>query len=95
MKGAPSSFDLRDQGVVSPIRSQGNWGTCWGFASIAACETSILSKLGLTQEEFLEEYGKKVKSSKNILFLYQTHQPSRCSFSAVLLHSSERDRFNS
>lgn len=27
------------------------WGTCWGFAAIAASETSILSKLGKTYEE--------------------------------------------
>lgn len=32
----PDSFDLRDLGVVPEIRNQGNWGTCWGFAAIAA-----------------------------------------------------------
>ncbi len=52
----PGSYDLRDpngdgdrsDSVVTPVKSQGAWGTCWGFASIAACETSILSEVGLT-----------------------------------------------
>ncbi len=55
----PESYDLRDpngdgdrsDSVVTPVKSQGTWGTCWGFASIAACETSILSETGLTAEE--------------------------------------------
>lgn len=30
LKALPSSFDLRNNGVVPEIRNQGNWGTCWG-----------------------------------------------------------------
>lgn len=41
----PSSFDLRDNGVVTPVKLQNPWGTCWGFAAIASSETSILSEL--------------------------------------------------
>lgn len=41
----PSSYDLRDAGVVTPVKLQNPWGTCWGFAAIAASETSILSEL--------------------------------------------------
>lgn len=41
----PSSYDLRDAGVVTPVKLQNPWGTCWGFTAIAASETSILSEL--------------------------------------------------
>ncbi len=47
----PEKFDLRDKGVVTPVKFQNPWGTCWGFAAIAAAETSILSSLGTTYEE--------------------------------------------
>lgn len=47
----PEKYDLRDLGVVTPVKSQSPFGTCWGFASIAAAETSILSEMGKTYEE--------------------------------------------
>lgn len=47
----PESYDLRDLGVVTPVKLQNPWGTCWGFAAIAASETSILSELGKTYVE--------------------------------------------
>ena len=46
----PVSFDLRDLGVVTPVKNQIPWSTCWGFAAISAAETSILSELGTTYE---------------------------------------------
>ncbi len=47
----PSKLDLRDRGVVTPVKLQDPWGTCWGFAAIAASETSILSEANKTYEE--------------------------------------------
>ena len=53
----PESHDLRELGFVNPIRSQGNWGTCWGFAVSAASEISALSRLGITAADFAEKSG--------------------------------------
>ena len=48
----PESFDLRsvdtdgdgigDRCYVTPVRFQNPFGTCWGFAAIAAAEISII-----------------------------------------------------
>lgn len=47
----PEKFDLRDRGVVTPVKMQDPFAACWGFAAIAASETSILSAMGTTYEE--------------------------------------------
>ena len=52
----PEKYDLRDpdgdgdrsDSVVTPVKTQGSWSTCWAFGYIAASETSILSKYGQT-----------------------------------------------
>ena len=41
----PVAFDLRDvdgKSYVTPVKLQNPFGTCWGFAAIAAAESSIL-----------------------------------------------------
>ncbi len=48
---ASDKLDLRERGVVTPVKLQNPWGTCWSFSIIAACETSLLSELGTTYEE--------------------------------------------
>ena len=48
----PEKYDLRDYGYVTPVKCQDPWGTCWSFSAIAAAETSILSELGYTYEEY-------------------------------------------
>jgi hypothetical protein len=63
----PAAYDLRDLGVVGPIRSQGNWGTCWSFAITAAAEISILSELGITYEDFEQMAGQPMDLSERHL----------------------------
>ncbi len=45
-EGLPERYDLRDPAInrVTPVKFQNPFGTCWGFAVIAAAESSILSK---------------------------------------------------
>lgn len=38
----PVSFDLREHGLVSSVKNQGDYGTCWVFSTIAAIESSLI-----------------------------------------------------
>ena len=53
----PVRFDLREYGVVTPVKMQDPWGTCWSFGGIAAAESSILTTLGMTCEEYEKATG--------------------------------------
>ncbi len=58
-KSFPASFDLRDpngdgdtsDSVVTPVKQQNPFNTCWSFGATAASESSILSELGKTYAE--------------------------------------------
>lgn len=45
----PESFDWREKGVVSPVKNQGDCGSCWSFATAATLESQYLMKTGKTQ----------------------------------------------
>jgi C1A family cysteine protease len=49
----PSKYDLREQGRVTPVKNQGNLGTCWAFATLTALESSLLPE---EQQEFAEDH---------------------------------------
>ncbi len=61
----PQKYDLRDDGLVTPVKQQGPFQSCWSFGGSAAAESSILSSLGMT-------YADTVKSG-NPLNLSERH----------------------
>jgi uncharacterized delta-60 repeat protein len=40
--GQPASYDLRTYGHVTPVKNQGNIGSCWAFGTYGSLESSIL-----------------------------------------------------
>ena len=42
----PTSYDLRNYNMVTPVKDQQSGGNCWAFATIAALESAILKASG-------------------------------------------------
>lgn len=40
----PEHFDLRIKGLVSPIKDQGSYGTCWAFSAMSCIETNLIAR---------------------------------------------------
>lgn len=41
----PQSFDMRDNGLINSVKSQGKYGICWTFSGSASAETSLLDTI--------------------------------------------------
>ncbi len=48
----PSSYDLRDEGRVPPVRNQNPYGVCWAFAGVGCMEGSYLTKYPYSSIEY-------------------------------------------
>ena len=53
----PSRFDLRDENLVSCVKNQWPWGSCWAFGATAAAEIGILSQLREISPDHAEYYA--------------------------------------
>ena len=70
----PKKYDLRDDGLVTPVKFQNPWGTCWAFGGIAAIETSLLSYMGETNESYkAKNNGKDFDLSEKHLAWFALH----------------------
>ena len=38
----PSRYDLRDYGLVTSVKNQGNTGTCWAHSAINSAESNLI-----------------------------------------------------
>ena len=53
LSALPSRYDLREQGILTPIKAQQPYGTCWAHAACGVLESSLL-KAGVGTYDFSE-----------------------------------------
>lgn len=51
-----SEYDPRSTGIITSVKNQGNYETCWAFASMSAAETSMLKKGNVTSPDYSEKH---------------------------------------
>ncbi len=62
----PTSYDLRDFQMVTPVKDQQSGGNCWAFATIASLESAILKASG-------ELLDLSEENMKNLMQLYSNY----------------------
>ena len=55
----PSSYDYRKEGRAPKVKDQGNYGTCWAFASLTALESALMpgEKMDLSEDHMSLQNG--------------------------------------
>ena len=66
---APAKYDANDYGYITPVKNQGNWGTCWAFSSTAISEASLI-------KEFPDKYTASTLDLSENLLAYMISHPS-------------------
>lgn len=61
----PSKYDLRDENLITSVKSQGSSGACWAFTSYAALESFLLKYENITYD-FSENNMKNVMNSYGV-----------------------------
>ncbi|MCR5635837.1 MAG: hypothetical protein K6F76_01460 [Clostridiales bacterium] len=51
----PASYDSRTTGCITPVKFQGDYGSCWAHASLSACESSLIKNNGYDKSINLSE----------------------------------------
>ena len=60
---APLSFDWRTYGVVTPIKDQGNCGSCWAFTASGFLESESIRRGGAKKVDLSEQYLVKCETA--------------------------------
>lgn len=90
--GLPEKYDMRETSTVTPVKLQWPWGSCWSFGTIAAAETSILSALGKTYQEFPLDLSEKHAAWFARQRMTADDDPAQAGEGQVLLGGSLADR---
>ena len=62
----PKSYNLFDEGLLTPVRDQQAGGNCWGFAAISTLESNILKAVNMS-------FDLSEENIKNVVELYSAY----------------------
>ena len=66
---APAKYSAVEQGYITSVKDQGNWGTCWAFSSTAISEASLI-------KEFPDKFNAENTDLSENLLAYMVSHPS-------------------
>ena len=66
---APAKYSAVEQGYITSVKDQGNWGICWAFSSTAISEASLI-------KEFPDKFNSGNTDLSENLLAYMVSHPS-------------------
>ena len=66
---APAKYSAEEQGYITSVKNQGNWGICWAFSSTAISEASLI-------KEFPDKFNSGNTDLSENLLAYMVSHPS-------------------
>ena len=66
---APAKYSAVEQGYITSVKNQGNWGVCWAFSSTAISEASLI-------KEFPDKFNSGNTDLSENLLAYMLSHPS-------------------
>jgi len=59
IENLPSRYDLREKNKLTPVRNQGQCGSCWAFATMAALESGFMpgQEMDFSEQHLIAHHG--------------------------------------